>query len=147
MVSLHHIHLADFKYSHNDTDVDHFGPTAATFNPNRWLEDDLTHPTEKPSQGLQHHSFGAGARACSGQFIATRLLYTALIRILSSYKIVASEAEPPNTDYVHYNQFLSALVAIPKDFKVRLVPREGSGVVDECVAEAARRTEGYYKEG
>jgi len=132
-------------------DVDHFGPGAATYNPERWLNDDFvsspstTVPQEKPSQGIQHHSFGAGSRACSGQIIASRLLYTALIRILSCYKIVASESEPPNTDYVDYNQFKSALVAIPRDFKVKLIPRDEEGI-KEVLAEAEKRTAHYYSE-
>lgn len=51
-----------------------------------------------------------------------------------------------------YNQFKSALVAIPRDFKVRLVPRDGvqgsemEGELGECLEEARARTEGYYKE-
>lgn len=52
-------------------EVEHFGPDAAVFNPERWLES--TSPaTEIPSSGLQHLSFGAGSRACSGQYIASR---------------------------------------------------------------------------
>jgi len=90
-------------------------------------------------------SFGAGARACSGQIIAQRLLYAALIRIISSYKIVASETEPPNTDYVEYNQFKTALVAIPKDFKVKLIPRD-TATTQEALDDALARTGEYYKE-
>jgi phenylacetate 2-hydroxylase len=101
--------------------------------------------TEKPLKGLPHLSFGGGARACSGQLIAQRLLYAALIRIISSYRIIASEAEPPNTDYVDYNQFKSALVAIPRDFKVRLIPRDRD-VTISCLKEAKERTSDYYKE-
>ncbi|KAK5088633.1 hypothetical protein LTR05_002853 [Lithohypha guttulata] len=134
-------------------DVDHFGPDADTFNPERWLtsnldaalHNSLSALEEKPSQGIQHYSFGAGSRACSGQLIASRLLYTAVIRILSCYKIIASEAEPPNTDYVDYNQFKSALVAIPRDFKVRLVPRQGVEI-DGILREAENRTKNYYQE-
>jgi phenylacetate 2-hydroxylase len=128
-------------------DQSHFGPDADKFDPERWLEP--TPPggsfTEKPSTGLNHLSFGAGARACSGQIIAQRLLYAALIRIISSYKIVASESEPPNTDYVDYNQFKTALVAIPRDFKVKLIPRDET-ITAECLADAERRTGEYYKE-
>ncbi|KAK5328558.1 hypothetical protein LTR93_002343 [Exophiala xenobiotica] len=139
-------------------DVDHFGPDAAVFNPERWLNDDFVMnpnksssgdhvvPEEKPAQGIQHFSFGAGSRACSGQFIASRLLYTALIRLLTCYKIVASEDEPPNTDYVDYNQFKSALVAIPRDFKVKLIPRHDESVIKEVMADAAERTKNYYAE-
>ena len=133
--------------------VEHFGTDAGTFNPERWLtEESAQHdnatkpdPEEKPSQGIQHFSFGAGSRACSGQIIANRLLYTALIRILSCYKIVASVDEPPNTDYVDYNHFKSALVAIPRDFKVKLVPRDGVDI-DGILRDAENRTAGYYQE-
>lgn len=127
-----------------ETDIDHYGPTASRFDPERWLSS-TSPPTEIPASGLQHFSFGAGARACSGQIIANRLLYTALIRILSSFKIVASETESPNTDYVDYNAFKSALVAIPRDFKVKLVPRD-EAVTAECLAEAEARTKYAYVE-
>jgi len=36
---------------------------------------------------------------------------------MCSYKIIASEKQPPDPDYVDYNQFKSALVVIPRDFK------------------------------
>lgn len=130
-------------------DTDHFGPSGSAFNPERWLEDSSLAPNatpeEKPSSGIQHFSFGAGSRACSGQIIASRLLYTALIRILSCYRIVASKTEPPNTDYVDYNQFKSALVAIPRDFKVKLIPREGVDI-ENLLKRAEERTRDYYTE-
>ncbi len=131
-------------------DIDHFGADANTFNPEPWLEpitkENAMGPfTERPLKSQAHMSFGAGARACSGQVIASRLLYAALIRILSSYKIVASGTEPPNTDYVDYNQFKTALVAIPRDFKVRLIPRDRAAT-EECLQEAHARTKEHYKE-
>ena len=67
------------------------------------------------------------------------------MRIITSYKIVASETEPPNTDYVDYNQFKTALVAIPRDFKVKLIPRD-SAVTKECLAMAEERTREHYRE-
>ncbi|KAH7024417.1 cytochrome P450 [Microdochium trichocladiopsis] len=124
-------------------DVDHFGPEAGKFNPERWLKS-IDPPTEREITGLPHLSFGTGSRACSGQIIAQRLLYSALLRILSSYKIVASETCPPNTDYVDYNQFKSALVAIPREFKARLVPRD-QAVTEECLRLAEERTKDHYK--
>ncbi|KAF2090608.1 putative cytochrome P450 [Saccharata proteae CBS 121410] len=128
-------------------DIDHFGPTASKFDPERWLDPILPGSpiTEKPFSGQPHLSFGAGARACSGQYIASRLLYAALIRIISSYRIVASETEPPNTDYVDYNQFKSALVAIPRDFKVKLIPRD-QDTTEDCLRVAKERTAQFYKE-
>lgn len=125
-------------------DVDHFGPDAARFDPERWLSS-LDPPLEAEAAGLAHLSFGAGSRACSGQHMASRLLYAALVRILSSYKMVASETMPPTTDYVEYNQFKSALVAIPREFKVWLIPRDAN-VTSECLAAAEERTREHYKE-
>ncbi|KAK7216286.1 hypothetical protein V2G26_004289 [Clonostachys chloroleuca] len=125
-------------------DVDHFGPDAGKFNPERWLKS-LDPPAEADIDGLNHLSFGTGSRACSGQFIASRMLYSALVRILSSYKIVASEEMPPNTDYVEYNQFKTALVAIPREFKVKLIPRD-TDVTGECLLDAEERTREHYKE-
>lgn len=71
------------------------------------------------------------------------MLYTALIRLISSFKIVASEEEPPNVDYIEYNQFKSALVAVPRDFKVQMVPRD-PGALEKCLALAEQRTEDAY---
>ncbi|KAF1961285.1 cytochrome P450 CYP504E1 [Byssothecium circinans] len=125
-------------------DVDHYGPSAGTFNPERYLKS-VDPPEEVETVSLPHLSFGAGSRGCSGQFIASRLLYAALVRTLSTYKIVASEKEPPNTDYVDYNQFKTALVAIPVDFKVKLIPRD-EAVTEEVLHSAAERTAQYYAE-
>ncbi|KAI5303696.1 hypothetical protein KEM56_007288 [Ascosphaera pollenicola] len=125
-------------------DVDHFGPDAGSFNPERWLKS-LNPPTEAEASGLGHLSFGTGSRACSGQFMASRLLYSALVRILSSYKIVASKEHLPNTDYVDYNQFKTALVAIPREFKVKLIPRD-SAMTTEFMNLAEERTREHYKE-
>ncbi|KAF7561111.1 hypothetical protein G7046_g3032 [Stylonectria norvegica] len=125
-------------------DIDHFGGDANKFDPERWLKT-LDPPTEAEITGLPHLSFGTGSRSCSGQHIASRLLYAALIRILTTYKIVASETEPPNTDYVDYNQFKTALVAIPRDYKVKLIPRDPLAT-SECMAAAEERTKDHYKE-
>jgi phenylacetate 2-hydroxylase len=125
-------------------DEGHFGPTASKFDPERWLSS-LDPPTEIEAKGIQHFDFGAGSRMCSGQFIASRLLYAALVRLITAFKIVASDDEPPNTDYIEYNQLKSALVAIPVDFKVKLIPRDGSAI-EKVLEQAKERTEGAYKE-
>jgi len=52
---------------------------------------------------------------------------------------------PPNTDYVDYNAIKSALVAIPRDFGVRLVPRDGE-MVKAVLEEGRVRTAELYKE-
>ncbi|KAH8691524.1 putative cytochrome P450 [Talaromyces proteolyticus] len=124
-------------------DVDHFGDDADVFNPERWLEYPENIPVERSIQGLPHMSFGAGARGCSGQFVANRVIYTALARLLSSYRVVASEEFPPNTHYADYNAIKSALVAIPRDFKVKLIPRDESELL-ACLKSGAKRTEKHY---
>ncbi|OJJ45098.1 hypothetical protein ASPZODRAFT_18008 [Penicilliopsis zonata CBS 506.65] len=124
-------------------DTDHFGPDADQFKPERWLEYPENVPVEKPLQGLPHLSFGAGARACSGQLVANRVIYTALVRLISCYRIVASESHPPNTHYADYNAVKSALVAIPRPFKVSLVPRDETEL-RTVLREGEIRTATYY---
>ncbi|KUL81932.1 hypothetical protein ZTR_10351 [Talaromyces verruculosus] len=124
-------------------DVGHFGDDADVFNPERWLEHPENIPVERSIQGLPHMSFGAGARACSGQLVANRVIYTALVRLLGSYHIVASEEFPPNTHYADYNAIKSALVAIPRDFKVKLIPRDESELL-ACLKSGAERTRRHY---
>lgn len=100
-----------------------------------------------PANSLQAGMFQNGEdckiRADMLTSTSFRLLYTALVRLLSSFKIVASETEPPNTDYVEYNQFKSALVAIPRDFKVKLIPRDPD-TLEECLKAAEERTKDAY---
>jgi phenylacetate 2-hydroxylase len=133
-----------------DVDVDYWGPDAATFNPERWLTTPASPSspyTETPVSNTPHMSFGAGSRSCPGAIIASKLIYAALFRILSLYKIEASTTEPPNMDYVDYNAIKSALVAIPRDFKVKLTPRDGSGDLARKVLERGEgRTRELYKE-
>ncbi|EMD61489.1 hypothetical protein GGP41_004096 [Bipolaris sorokiniana] len=129
-------------------DTDYWGPDAATFNPERWLTppvDSSSLYTENPVSNPAHLSFGAGSRSCPGALIASKLIYAALFRLLSLYRIEASATHPPNTDYVDYNAIKSALVAIPRDFSVKLSPRCGAGVVETVLKEGERRTEGFYK--
>lgn len=72
-------------------------------------------------------------------------MYAAMVRLISSFKIVASEEQPPNTDYVEYNLLKSALVAIPRDFKVKLIPRD-SAALEAGLAAAKERTKDAYRE-
>lgn len=103
--------------------------------------------TEKSVPSTSHLSFGAGSRSCPGAAIAGRLINSALFRLLSLYKIEASTTHPPNTDYVDYNAIKSALVAIPRDFKVKLTPRDGTGdLAREVLKTGEERTKDFYKE-
>ena len=127
------------------SDVDFWGLDAGTFNPRRWLDTSLH--TEKSSSSIPHLSFGAGSRSCPGATIASKLISAALFRIISLYKIEASINESPNTDYIDYNAIKSALVAIPRDFKVKLTPRDGTGdLARKVLGMAQDRTKNFYKE-
>ncbi|KAF2120751.1 cytochrome P450 [Lophiotrema nucula] len=127
-------------------DVDYWGPDGGAFNPERWLDCDSEEGwREKDAKGLAHLSFGAGSRSCPGSIIASKLIYSALFRLLSLYKIEASESDPPNTDYVDYNAIKSALVAIPRDFKIKLTPRR-SDLPAEVLRAGEERTKDLYKE-
>lgn len=96
---------------------------------------------------LPHLSFGAGSRSCPGATIASKLINAALFRLLSIYRIEASITDPPNTDYVDYNLIKSALVAIPRDFKIRLTSRDGTGDLARNVLKSSEeRTKDFYKE-
>ena len=98
----------------------------------RWLK--------KPCLAFSTSSLVLDRELVRVKSLLKELLYCALIRLLSYYKIVASESELPYTDYVEYNQFKSALVAIPRNFEVELVPREES----VCLTEAKERTNNCY---
>ena len=126
-------------------DKGYWGADADVFNPERWLllDPETQWPQEISTEGLQHLSFGAGSRACSGLRVAVRVLYTALVRLISSFRVEASETAPPTTDYVDYNRIKSGLVAQPREFKVRLVPRDVAGL-EVCLDEGRERTKNYY---
>jgi phenylacetate 2-hydroxylase len=131
---------------------DYWGPNASIFDPERWLEpltasDSGPRYIEKSVSNTPHLSFGAGSRSCPGATIASKLISGALFRIISLYKIEASTTEPPNTDYIDYNAVKSALVAIPRDFKIKLTPRDGTGhLAKEILKKSQERTQDFYKE-
>lgn len=131
-------------------DTDYWGSDAGTFNPERWLDAPVSSSslyTEKPVSSTPHLSFGAGSRSCPGATIASKLINAALFRLLSLYRIKASVTDPPNTDYVDYNLIKSALVAIPRDFKIKITPRDGTGdLAREVLKASEERTRDFYKE-
>jgi len=85
-----------------------------------------------------HFGFGAGSRMCAGHLIATRLCYSLLVRFILAFEVVASESNPPNTDYVEYNAIKTALVAIPRDFGVRLKVRDEKWLEKKVTEEGVR---------
>ncbi|KAI2890953.1 hypothetical protein CBS11852_6282 [Aspergillus niger] len=82
------------------------------FRPERWLE--------QPDAPL--FTYGMGYRMCAGSLLANRELYLVFMRTLNGFRI-----EPlGETDWhpVRGNSDPTSLVAIPKKYKVRFVPRD-----------------------
>ena len=119
-------------------DVAHFGPTAHKFDPSRWLDSESIVPREVESTGIQHFGFGGGSRMCPGYTLAQRMVYIMLVRMLTSYRIEASQENPPNTHFSEYNTTKTALVAVPAPFKVKLHPRSENELNDILEAVKAR---------
>ncbi|KAF7595730.1 hypothetical protein BBP40_004861 [Aspergillus hancockii] len=82
------------------------------FRPERWLE--------QPDAPM--FTYGIGYRMCAGSILANRELYLIFMRTINSFKI-----EPYHeVDWhpVYGNSDPTSLVAIPKKYKVRFIPRD-----------------------
>ncbi|PGH17634.1 hypothetical protein AJ79_00996 [Helicocarpus griseus UAMH5409] len=81
------------------------------FRPERWFE--------KPDAPM--FTYGMGYRMCAGSLLANRELYLVFLRMLNSFRIEAHE----KIDWhpVRGTSDPSSLVAIPKKYKVRFVPK------------------------
>lgn len=81
------------------------------FRPERWFE--------QPDAPM--FTYGMGYRMCAGSLLANRELYLTFIRTLNSFRI-----EPHDKGDWHPvsgNSDPTSLVAIPKKYNVRFVPR------------------------
>lgn len=88
------------------------------FRPERWLE--------QPDAPL--FTYGLGYRMCAGSLLANRELYLIFMRTINSFRI-----EPyDEIDWhpVHGNADPTSLVAIPKKYKVRFIPRDNKVLED-----------------
>lgn len=83
------------------------------FRPERWLE--------QPDAPL--FTFGLGYRMCAGSLLANRELYLVFIRMITAFKLVAESTKEVHP--VKDNSDPTSLVAIPRDYQVRFVPRDG----------------------
>ncbi|TFB01791.1 Phenylacetate 2-hydroxylase [Trichoderma ghanense] len=103
------------------------------FIPERFLED--------KEIGTPHYAYGAGSRMCAGSHLANRELYTAYIRLITSFQIVPTK-EPDQAPIIHpieCNATPTSLTTDPKPFKVGLKPRD-EAKLREWIAEAEERT-------
>lgn len=102
-------------------DPDFYGDDADKFSPYRFL--DPNSPLSTTS--VPHFAFGAGSRVCPAMQISNRILYALIIRLIVSFKFVASKEMPPVDHPVEYNLAAGSLVARPKPYKAYCIPREG----------------------
>lgn len=92
------------------------------FLPYRWLTNDsLLDSTRKT---VQHFSFGAGSRMCSGNCLAIKELYTLTCRMILFFKIKAPRTSPlMELDPFKSNTHPNSISFEPNPFKVRLFMR------------------------
>lgn len=112
-------------------DKKHFGPTADEFDPERFLNN------EKINVPPYHFAFGAGSRACTAVNLSNRILYAILTRTCLLFKVKGdpNPERKPVFDYINYANDRSAQTYWPKDFGIKLVPRDAD-ILDECIKES-----------
>lgn len=100
-----------------DYDETHFDEPDK-FIPERYLGDSEV--------GTPHYAYGAGSRMCAGSHLGNRELYTMFVRLILSFQILppSNPADQAATDAWNADSCPTALVAVPKDFKCRFLPRD-----------------------
>ncbi|RYP09164.1 hypothetical protein DL764_001435 [Monosporascus ibericus] len=86
-------------------------PDSEVFRPERWLE--------QPDASL--FTYGIGYRMCAGSLLANRELYLVSMRLLNSFHI--EKHEEVDCDPITGNSDPTSLVALPRRFKTRFIPR------------------------
>uniref|UniRef100_A0A1I8F2M7 Cytochrome P450 n=1 Tax=Macrostomum lignano TaxID=282301 RepID=A0A1I8F2M7_9PLAT len=101
----------------------HYDPTAFpdphTFKPEHFL----TENGELAPYNRNFFIFGAGTRVCLGESIAKKTTFLITTLLIQSFKFIQS---PEFKDSDGYKESSSLLFAMPRRFKVRVVPRKGS---------------------
>jgi 3-hydroxyphenylacetate 6-hydroxylase len=82
-----------------------------TFRPERWLE--------QPDAPM--FTYGLGYRMCAGSLLANRELYLVFIRMINAFKIEGDSSF--ETHPVKGNADPTSLVAMPRQYKVKFIPR------------------------
>lgn len=96
-------------------DEEHYGPTAAEFNPKRFIDD--TSP-------LPHLGYGTGARMCPAYQISNRIMYAMLVRMVLAFEMGQVEGgRVPSIDMVDYSDSYG-LVSHPREFDCKFVARD-----------------------
>ncbi|KAF7551226.1 hypothetical protein G7Z17_g5154 [Cylindrodendrum hubeiense] len=82
------------------------------FRPERWFE--------QPDAPL--FTYGVGYRMCAGSLLANRELYLIYMRLLNSFRV--EKYDDVNVHPVHGNADPTSLVALPKRYRAKFVPRD-----------------------
>jgi phenylacetate 2-hydroxylase len=115
-----------------------YGADAHVFRPERWLGENV----EMSPQPPYHFSLGAGSRACTAIALTNRVMYATMVRLIISFKIVASKTSPPVTDYIDYNEDRSGQTAICKRYKIVLEERQERGTLSGNLERSQAKTKG-----
>jgi phenylacetate 2-hydroxylase len=115
-----------------DYDENHF-KDPYTFNPERYLGD---------VEGTPHYAYGAGSRMCAGAHLANKELFTFFIRLITAFRILPPKnaENAAELDAMDANGCHTALVAQPKPFKCRFVPRN-KDLLQTWLENSRKRTE------
>lgn len=110
------------------------------FNPDRYLADKSIDDAAA-SRGTPHYGYGAGSRMCIGSHLANRELYTAFLRMITAFEVVApkDKRDAPVLDAFGCNKLLTSLTLNPKEFKVGLKVRDRA-LLDRWIKESEERT-------
>ncbi|KAI0050012.1 cytochrome P450 [Auriscalpium vulgare] len=96
-------------------------PDSFTFNPDRYLGDDLgSYESANLADPRQrdHWAFGSGRRICPGIHVADREMWLAMSRLMWSFEINSVPGHP-----ISLEEYEGANGRTPMPFKVQLVPR------------------------
>lgn len=110
------------------------------FNPERYLEDKSIDDAAA-SRGTPHYGYGAGSRMCIGSHLANRELYTAFLRMILAFHIVAPQnpADAPILNAFGCNKRLTSLTLDPKPFKIGFRVRDREAL-ERWIADSEERT-------
>jgi 3-hydroxyphenylacetate 6-hydroxylase len=91
-------------------------------DPNVWEDPDVFRPERWFGQDdAPMFSYGLGYRMCAGSLLANRELYLTFIRLINSFKI--EKFDDVDAHPVTGNSDPTSLVAMPKRYRARFVPR------------------------
>lgn len=114
-------------------DESHFGPTVHDFVPERFLAID-----ESVNVPPYHFTFGAGSRACTAINLSNRILYVLLTRTCLLFNVLGDPDQTPELDYLNYAADRTAQTYWPKEFGIRLEPRDAA-ILAACLASSQHK--------